>query len=87
VRFTQSRCRAKYDEMPKSFHDLKDSIREWSIDPTFKGGRGVSTVMSLRTGKSDNAEKPSVRQLQNKSPTRKQIARLKNKNWSAGGIT
>jgi hypothetical protein len=43
--------------------------------------------MSLRTGKSDNAEKPSVRQLQNKSPTRKQIARLKNKNWSAGGIT
>jgi len=73
--------------MPKSFSDLKDSIREWSIDPTFKGGKGVSTTMSLRTGKSDTASKPSVRQLQNKSPSRKDIAKLKNKNWSAGGIT
>ena len=73
--------------MPKSFHDLKNSIREWSIDPTLKGGKGVSVVMSLRTGKSDNAKSPSVRQLKNNSPSRKDIKSLKNKNWSAGGIT
>lgn len=73
--------------MAKTFIDLLKSVQEWSLDPTFKGGMGVSSHISLRTGKSDTAKKPSVRQMKNMSPSREDIKKLKNKNWSSGGIT
>ena len=87
MRFTPSHCKDKYDEMAKTYSDLLTAIREWSLDPTLKGGHGTSTQLSLRTGKADKAKKPSVRQLKNLSPDRKEIQALKNKNWSSGGIT
>lgn len=73
--------------MAKNFHDLTNDIQEWSNNPTFSGSDFVSTPLSLRTGKSDFAKKPSVRQLKNKSPSRKQIAKEKTPYWSQGGIT
>jgi hypothetical protein len=73
--------------MPKHFDTLKNDIKEWSTAATRSGAGYVGDIMSLRTGKSDTAKKPSVRQLKNKSPSRVEIGKLKNANWSAGGIT
>lgn len=73
--------------MPKDFDQLKQDIQEWSNNPTFSGSDFVTTRMSVRTGKSDFAKKPSVVQPKNKSPSRKQIAKEKTPYWSSGGIT
>jgi hypothetical protein len=72
--------------MPKHYDTLIRDIKEWSTVPT-SGSGDTTHVMSLRTGKADKAKKPSVRQLKNKSPTRVEIGKLKNANWSSGGIT
>jgi hypothetical protein len=72
--------------MPKHYDTLIRDIKEWSTVPT--SGSGDATVrISLRTGKADKAKKPSVIQLKNKSPSRVEIGKLKNANWSSGGIT
>jgi hypothetical protein len=73
--------------MPKDFHQFAKDIEEWSNNPTFSGSDFVSRTLSLRTGKSDTAKKPSVRQLKNKSPSRKEISKEKTPYWSQGGIT
>jgi hypothetical protein len=73
--------------MPKDFNQLRNDIQEWSNNPTFSGSDFVTTRMSVRTGKSDFAKKPTVRQLKNKSPSRKEIAKEKSPYWSSGGIT
>lgn len=72
--------------MPKHYNTLIQDIREWSTVPT-SGSGDTTNVMSLKTGKADKAKKPSVKQLKNKSPTRVEIGKLKNANWSSGGIT
>ena len=73
--------------MPKHYDTLIRDIKEWSTVPTRGGGGYVTDIMSLRTGKADQAKRPSVKQLKNKSPSRKEIAKSKNANWGTGGIT
>jgi len=73
--------------MPKPYDTLINDIQEWSTVPTRGGGSYVTPMLSTRTGKADKAKKPSVVQLKNKSPSRKEIGNLKNANWGAGGIT
>lgn len=72
--------------MPKHYDTLIQDIKEWSTVPT-SGSGDTTPVMSLKTGKSNKAKKPSVIQLKNKSPSRVEIGKLKNANWSSGGIT
>ncbi len=72
--------------MPKHYDTLILDIKEWSTVPT-SGSGDTTNLMSIRTGKADKAKKPSVRQLKNNSPTRAEIGKLKNANWSSGGIT
>jgi hypothetical protein len=49
----------------------------------------VTATLDLRTGKPETAKKPSYRDARNLSPSRKQIAKERQKTpyWSAGGIT
>lgn len=73
--------------MPKHFKKLVRDIQEWSNNPTFSGSDFVTTPVSMKSGKSQFAKRPSVILPKNKSPSRKQIAKEKTPYWSSGGIT
>lgn len=64
-------------------------VREWSTAVARGGGGHVTTTLDLRTGRPEFAKKPSYRDARNLSPSRKQIAKEREKTpyWSAGGIT
>jgi hypothetical protein len=67
--------------MFKSYKTLISDIKEWST------GTNVTDVISVKTGKAKTAKRPSIRQLKNNSPSRKEIAALNTANWGSGGIT
>lgn len=73
--------------MAKTYDILRNDIKEWQMSSTASGAAFVEPIMSVRTGKSDTAKKPSVRQLKKKQPTAKSIANPKMTPYSQGGIT
>ena len=64
-------------------------VREWSSAVARGGGGHVTTTLDLRTGRPELAKKPSHMDARNLSPSRKRIAKERQKTpyWSAGGIT
>lgn len=81
-----SPCRGDINTCMKRFDTLRQEIREMSA--TASGAAFVEPVLSLRTGKSDTAKKPSLRQLKKRQPTAASIQNPKiTMNYSQGGIT
>lgn len=70
----------------KDFHTFRMELNEMS-SATASGAAFVDNKISLRTGKSDNAKKPSVIQPKKKKVTAKSIANSKPTFYSQGGIT
>lgn len=72
----------------KQFDTLRQEIKEWQMSASASGAAFVEPVMSLCTGKSDTAKKPSIRQLKKRQPTAASIQNPKiTMNYSQGGIT
>jgi hypothetical protein len=65
------------------------SFMEWTTAVARGGGGHVTNTLDLRTGKPELAVKPSWRDARNLSPSRKKIAKEREKTpyWSQGGIT
>lgn len=68
------------------FHQFREALKEMS-SATASGAAFVDTRISLRTGKSDKAKKPTVIQPKKKKVTAKSMAYSKPTFYSQGGIT
>ena len=68
------------------FHEFRKVVNEMS-SATASGAAFVDSKISLRTGKSDTAKRPSVIQPRKKKVTAKSMAYSKPTFYSQGGIT
>jgi hypothetical protein len=68
------------------FHEFRKVVNEMS-SATASGAAFVDNKISLRTGKSDTAKRPSVIQPRKKKVTAKSMAYSKPTFYSQGGIT
>ena len=65
------------------------SFMEWTTAVARGGGGHVTATLDVSNGKSATAKRPSWRDARNLSPSRKKIAKEREKTpyWSQGGIT
>ena len=65
------------------------SFMEWTTAVARGGGGHVTATLDVSNGKSALAKRPSWRDARNLSPSRKKIAKEREKTpyWSQGGIT